>query len=75
MPFVPTNPHDRHEGHLESDWSGCHATSPTFRMKLGPFPFDGWDAVARREQMRTVVEYFCPDHATVARAHRERPRG
>ena len=71
MPFVRTNPGVEHEGHLRCDSPGCDTETPTFRMLLGPLPFEGWDGIPRREQMRTVVEYFCPDHAEVARRTRD----
>lgn len=68
MTFVRTNVHDKAEGYLACDWLGCRATSPTFRMQLGPLPVDGWHVLPRRERMRWLVEHFCDDHAAAARA-------
>ena len=64
MPFIRTNPYADHEGHLLCDWIGCGATSPTFRMGFGPFPFEGWAVVPRKTAPRepTAIEYFCEDH-------------
>ncbi len=64
MPFIRTNQHDHAEGHLLCDRKGCAATSPTFRMMLGPLPFEGWAVVPRARPVQpAVVEYFCEQHA------------
>ena len=71
MTFVRTNVHDKAEGYLACDWPGCSATSPTFRMHLGPLPVNGWHVVPRRGRWR--VEYFCDHHVAAARARAKRP--